>query len=75
MCTYEYGTWTSSLLSPLFVNVGNDPGKSVGGTVVDSIEGLSITRGDYDGIVGYLKAGEELVKKFGRSGRWVLWTC
>lgn len=69
MGTNEYGSRTSSFFSPLFVNVGYDPGESIGSTVVDIIESLPIVRGDYHRVVGYLKAGEELVEKFGRSGR------
>lgn len=67
MGTDKYRPWTGSLFGPLFVNVGNDPSESVGGPVVDIVESLSIIRRDYDGIVGYLKAGEELVEKLGRS--------
>lgn len=67
MSTDKYRPWTGSLFGPLFVNVGNDPSESVGGPVVDIFESLSIIRRNYDGIVGYLKAGEELVEKFGRS--------
>lgn len=67
MGTDKYRPWTGSLIGPLFVNIGNDPGESVGGPVVNIVESLSIIRRDYDGVVGYLKAGEELVEKFGRS--------
>lgn len=67
MGTDEYCLWTGSLFDPLIVNVGNDPGESVGGTVVDIIEGLSVARRNYDGVVGYLKAGEELMEKFWRG--------
>lgn len=71
MGTNEYGSRTSSFFGPLFVNVGNDPGESIGSAVVDIIESLPIIRGDYYGVVGYLKAGKELVEKFGGSGRWM----
>lgn len=72
MGTDEDCLWTSSFFGPLFVNVGNYPGESIGRTVVDTIEGFPIGRGDYDRVVGYLEAGEELVEKFGRGRGWML---
>jgi len=68
-------TWTSSILLPFSIDIGNDLGDGICRAIVDLCESLSFDRRDDGGIIASLDAGKELVEDLWSSRLRMLEPC